>query len=478
MLLLVFLRILVVVVRFVLHPWFREVRMVDVGFSRPAMWLTTVTFSLAACGVGAPSLPIEVPVPSTAAEAPTGFDNRSNGAVDDSTHQADQDAFDEVEEIADGLGPLYNAQACRECHQNPTSGAASQITELRVGHLGPDGRFRNADIPIARGTVTISGRTLVNDRAICPNAAFPDSEIQERVPDTETIRTTRASLNLLGDGLVEAVADETLIEIARAQRRTTRGTIRGQALYVPILEAPGETRIGRFGWKDQHASLLSFSADAYLNEMGITTRLFPDEVTKLCNAASEPNDVPDPDGLDDLDHFARFIRATKAPARDGQLAATPQTRRGSELFEKVGCATCHVRALTTAPAGTKINGGKFTISDALGAKTFHPYSDFLMHNVGTGDGIVVPMLEHYGRRMYQTTWRNFSGEDFHNARFKVRTAPLWSVRLRSRLMHDGASVTLRDAVTRHGGEASEVMHHFEKLSHADQEAILEFLRSL
>src|SRR6058998_2187975 len=77
--------------------------MVDVRFSRPAMWLTTVTFSLAACGVGAPSLPIEVPVPSTAAEAPTGFDNRSNGAVDDSTHQADQDAFYEVEEIAGGL---------------------------------------------------------------------------------------------------------------------------------------------------------------------------------------------------------------------------------------------------------------------------------------------------------------------------------------------------------------------------------------
>src|SRR6058998_2893025 len=143
MLLLVFLRILVVVVRFVLHPWFREVPMVDVGFSRPAMWLTTVTFSLAACGVGAPSLPIEVPVPSTAAEAPTGFDNRSNGAGNDSIHQADQEAFDEVEEIADGLGPLYNAQACRECHQNPTSGGASQITELRVGHLGPDGRFRD-----------------------------------------------------------------------------------------------------------------------------------------------------------------------------------------------------------------------------------------------------------------------------------------------------------------------------------------------
>src|SRR3989440_12498308 len=128
----------------------KEVRMVGVRFSRPAVWLTAMTYTLAACGVGAPAPPIQVPVPSTAAEAATGFDNRSNGAGNDSTHQADQEVFDEVEEIADGLGPLYNAQACRECHQNPTSGGASQITELRVGHLGPDGRFQNADIPIAR----------------------------------------------------------------------------------------------------------------------------------------------------------------------------------------------------------------------------------------------------------------------------------------------------------------------------------------
>src|SRR3989440_2018342 len=298
----------------------RGVAWVGSGFPRPGGGLPAMTYTLAACGVGAPAPPIQVPVPSTAAEAATGFDNRSNGAGNDSTHQADQEVFDEVEEIADGLGPLYNAQACRECHQNPASGGASQITELRVGHLGPDGRFRNADIPIARGTVVISGRTLVNDRAICPNAALPDSEIQERVPDTENIRTMRASLNLLGDGLVEAVADETLIEIARVERRTTRGATRGQALYVPILEAPGVTRIGRFGWKDQHASLLSFSADAYLNEMGFTTRLFPDEVTTLCNAASEPNDTTHADGLADFERFARFVRATKAPARDTVLA--------------------------------------------------------------------------------------------------------------------------------------------------------------
>jgi hypothetical protein len=105
-------------------------------------------------------------------DAPTGFDNKTNGMVDDATHQADQDKFDEVEQLSDGLGPLYNAQSCRECHQSPVSGAASQVTELRVGHQGPDGRFRTPDIPIAHGAEVITGRSLVNDRAICPNA-FP-----------------------------------------------------------------------------------------------------------------------------------------------------------------------------------------------------------------------------------------------------------------------------------------------------------------
>src|SRR5213079_2682029 len=94
-------------------------------------------------------------------DAPTGFDNRSNGMVDDATHQADQAKFDDTETVADGLGPLYNAQSCRECHQNPTSGGTSQVAELRVGHRGKDGRFRNADIAISRGKVVIAGRTLV-----------------------------------------------------------------------------------------------------------------------------------------------------------------------------------------------------------------------------------------------------------------------------------------------------------------------------
>jgi CxxC motif-containing protein (DUF1111 family) len=411
-------------------------------------------------------------------EAPTGFDNKSNGMVDDATHQVDQAKFDETEGVGDGLGPLYNAQSCRECHQNPTSGGTSQITELRVGHQGPDHRFHNPDIPIAHGREIISGRTLVNDRAICPNAAMPATEIQEHVPETENIRTTRVAAGLLGDGFVEALADQTLIDLARKQCKDTRHKICGQALYVPIVEAPGKTGIGRFGWKDQQASLLSFSGDAYLNEMGITTRLFPDEVTKLCNTAPEPNDAPGPDGLDDVDRLARFIRASKAPARDAQLAETPGSRRGSGVFDKIGCATCHMRTLITAPAGTKVNGGTFTIPEALGGKIFYPYSDFLLHNVGTGDGIVVPMVEHYGQKMYQITWNNFSTDDFQTAQNKIRTAPLWGVRFRNRLMHDGVSGTLRDAILRHSGEAGEVTRRFQRLSRSDQEAILEFLSSL
>jgi len=419
-----------------------------------------------------------VSVASQFPEAPTGFDNKSNGIVDDATHQADQAKFDEVEGIDDGLGPLYNAQSCRECHQNPTSGGPSQITELRVGHLGPDKHFRNPEIPIAHGAETITGRSLVNLRAICPSGAFPNTEIQERVPDTESIRTTRLSLNLLGDGFVEALADQTLVDLSHEQCKASHRKICGQVLYVPIVEAPGQTGVGRFGWKDQQASLLSFSGDAYLNEMGITSRLFPDEVTKLCNTASEPNNQPGPDGLADVDHFARFMRATKAPARDAQLAGTPVAKKGSDLFDKIGCATCHVRTLNTAAAGTKINGGTFMIPDALARKTFYPFGDFLLHDVGTGDGIGVAMQEHYGRNMYQIQWKNLSLDSFAKAQNKVRTAPLWGVRLRPQLMHDGQSVTLRDAILRHLGEAEEVTERFRKLKHNDQEALLEFLRSL
>lgn len=417
-------------------------------------------------------------VATQSSDAPTGFDNKSNGMVDDATHQADQTKFDEVEQLSDGVGPLYNAQSCRECHQSPVSGAASQVTELRVGHNGPDGRFRTPEIPIAHGAETITGRSLVNDRAVCPNAAFADKEIQERVPESESIRTLRISLSVLGDGFVEAIADQTLVDLAKQQCNSSRHKICGQVLYVPIVEAPGQMGVGRFGWKDQHASLLSFAGDAYLNEMGITNRLQPNEVTAICSTASQPNDKPGPDGLSDIDRFARFMRATKAPARDSQLAGTAAVQRGAALFNKVGCATCHVDRLTTASAGTKINGGTYTIPPALASVTFYPYGDFLIHDVGTGDGILQATREHYGHRVFQQMAGYLSKQDFESSRNKIRTAPLWGVRLRPRLMHDGSSLTLLEAITRHRGEATHVTQQFQKLKRPDQEALIEFLKSL
>ena len=385
--------------------------------------------------------------PTNPNEAPAEFDGQTNGIVDQATHQADQEKFDEVEDIPDGLGPIYNAQSCRECHQNPVSGGLSQITELRVGHRNSAGKFVNPSVPIADGTAVITGRTLINDRAICPNASFPNIQLQERVPETEKIRTLRTSLNLLGDGFIEAVPDETFKNLAADQCRKSHGKICGKAISVPILEASGTYRIGRFGWKDQHASLLSFAGDAYLNEMGITSRLMPTEVTTLCDTVPDPEDTPGADGLADIDRFARFMRATKAPPRDAQLADTASAKKGSVLFNKVGCAACHVRTLETAPAGTPINGGTFTVPDALGGKQFHPFSDFLLHDVGTGDGIVIPVEEHFGRayREMQPT--------FNITATRMRTPPLWGVRTRSRLMHDGQSLTFEDAILRHRGEA-------------------------
>jgi CxxC motif-containing protein (DUF1111 family) len=410
-------------------------------------------------------------------EAPTGFDNKSNAVVDDQTHASDQANFEQFEAVSDGLGPLFNAQSCRECHQSPVSGGISQVMELRVGHKSPDGKFQSAEIPINHGSEIIKGRSLVNQRAICPNAVFPSTEIQERVPEAETIRTFRTPLGILGDGFVEAVDDSTLISISNRQCKQD-GKICGLIVRVPILESPGETRVGRFGWKSQHASLLSFSGDAYLNEIGITNRLFPDEVTNLCNTVAEPNDRASADGLTDIDRFARFMRATKAPARDAQQAGGATAKAGETLFAKIGCDICHVPTLTTAATGTVINGGKFTIPEALGSKTFHPYSDFLLHDIGTGDGIVVAMEEHYGKRMYQTQWRDLSLEAYQAAANRMRTAPLWGARMQPMLMHDGTSLTFRDAILRHRGEASGVTARFEKLSEADQGAIIEFLKSL
>jgi CxxC motif-containing protein (DUF1111 family) len=371
-------------------------------------------------------------------EAPTGFDNQTNGFVSQSQYEADQAVFNEREEIADGLGPVYNAQSCGECHQNPVAGGISQITELRAGHFDGAVFF---DSP---------GGSLIHSRAV-------DAAIQEVVLDGYEVRAFRTSSNTLGDGFVEAISDETLISIANAQPGQSRGRIAGEVIRVPVLEAGGALRVGRFGWKNQHASLTSFSADAYVNEMGITSPLQP--VEKLSNGASvaDYDTVPDPENNHDVDAFARFMRSTKAPPRTAS-ASTPDAQAGSSTFDQIGCALCHVRSITTAPVGTVINGGTLIVPDALGNKVIHPFSDFLLHNVGTGDGIV-----------------QNGGQQTRN---KLRTPPLWGVRTRNRLMHDGESLSFNNAILRHGGEASGVISNYRRLSDSRRNQLIAFLKNL
>jgi CxxC motif-containing protein (DUF1111 family) len=349
--------------------------------------------------------------------------------------------FNEIEGVADGLGPTYNDVSCGSCHQAPVTGGISQTMELRAGHLS-FGNFVNPP----------GGSSLIQLRAI-------DARIQERMDyaPREDITSLRTSLNVIGDGYIEAIANSALIANRDGQPFFARGT----AISVPVVEAAaGRTRVGRFGWKDQHASLLSFSGDAYLNEMGITSRFDGNNGTVENNslgrsvAAFDTVADPENDG-DDVEAFTNFMRATRAPGR-GRIDL--DVFQGRVLFEKGGCAVCHTPSFTTAPAGTIINAGEFIVPAALGNKVIHPFSDFLLHDIGTGDGIV-----------------QNGGAGTRNM---VRTPPLWGVRTRPQMMHDGESYTFFDVIQRHAGQASFSRNFFNSLAPSDKSDLIDFLLSL
>ena len=341
-------------------------------------------------------------------EAATGFDNQSNGfdvqgpdfatlnednVVAQRSFNDNRFIFEETEGIADGLGLTYNAQSCRECHQNVVTGGASQVVEHRTGRMDNNVFFESL------------GGSLIQSRATAP-------EIVEHVNSEDDIRTCRLSTNILGDGYVEAISNEMLLAIRERQPVSIRGTY----VVVPVLEAGSAARIGRFGWKSQHASLQSFAADAYANEMGIASPLLPEENTssgRFVGFGTAYDPLDEPENTEDVLAFANFMRATKAPPR-GEI--TGEVLGGETLFRNSGCAGCHMPNIRTARPGTPINGGTFTVPAALGSKVIHPYSDFLLHDIGTGDGIP-------------------------------------GLRTRNRLMHDGLTLTLQEAIRRHAAQA-------------------------
>jgi len=395
------------------------------------------------------------PSAAAIADAPTGFDVASNGFAEEFCARQQEMAkspispyidasecafsvaaeeFTGPETEADGLGPVFNAAGCGECHLAPALGGGSQIAERRAG-------FWNGQTFIDH-----PGGSLIHDRAT-------DLSLVETVIESRTnVFTFRGSQSIFGDGYVEAIGNSTLQQIAADQP----AAMRGRMITVPVLEAPGQTRIGRFGWKAQQASLLSFAADAYLNEMGITSPMQPEE------NSSNGNEVPDDGVLDDegvdVELFALFMRSLKAPPRYATLASSQDAIAGSALFDRVGCGVCHTRTMVTAEPGTSINGGALLVARALGNKRIHPFGDFLLHDIGTGDGIV----QNGG-----TATRN-----------RVRTAPLWGLHARTRFMHDFLSHSIEDAIQRHRNQAESSRRAFNALSRAEQRRLLTFLRSL
>ena len=218
--------------------------------------------------------------------------------------------------------------------------------------------------------------------------------------------------------------------------------------------ATGQTKVGRFGWKAQQAHLLSFAGDAYLNEVGITSRLFPTENAPerqgrapraAATLVADPEDVVDPaTGKSDIDHFADYMRMLAPPPT---VPLTDRARAGKQLFNDVNCDSCHIPSMTTGPSSIRM----------LDHKPVPLYSDLLLHDMGSlGDGIV------------QGTARAS----------EMKTAPLWGLRVRTVFLHDGRAATVDAAIRMHDGEASRAADRYKKLSVREQRALLEFLNSI
>jgi CxxC motif-containing protein (DUF1111 family) len=348
--------------------------------------------------------------------------------------QAGKQAFEEEEVAADGLGPVFNGKSCVSCHAQTATGGGSDLLETRFG-LVSDGVF---------DPLTQLGGSLIQSQGI---GLFGGTNfVGEVVPGEANVVARRRTTPLFGLGLVDAVPDDTLEQIASYQQSHLPSTAGRVNAVLDV--ASGKPRIGRFGWKCQDATLATFAGDAYVNEMGVTTPMFPDEncpqgdCSKLVdNPAPEPTNDATNATLDEFTDFMTFL------APPPHLHRSKDAKAGSILFAQIGCADCHVPALQTGPSAVA----------AFDRVTFFPFSDFLLHDMGSlGDGIV--QGDAGGREM--------------------RTAPLWGVRMLTSFLHDGRAGTLPDAILAHDGQGEAAKNRFADLSATQQNQLVAFLKSL
>jgi CxxC motif-containing protein (DUF1111 family) len=334
---------------------------------------------------------------------------------------------------ATGLGPLFNGRSCNECHPN---GSGSAILGHVIGLSGPD-QF-NAGGPV------IQIKALKGFQA-------------EAIPDNIPVATRRSMTNQ-GLGLVGAIPDNALLA-EQASQQNLFPAFAGKANIVTDA-VTGDVRVGRVGQKSQHPNATSFTAEASLREMGLTSFAFRDEEAPYNNPSLLPFD-PRP-GIDDIGgngllDIGFFIDCLAPPENNPPSSSSAQTQvnNGAAIFANIGCAVCHKPAWTT---------GSHNIG-ALSGKTIYPYSDFLLHDMGaSGDGV------------QQGTDSN--GQPIPGS--WMRTTPLWGLRLNSTLWHDG-SLNQGDytgAINKHDGQGAASKAAFNGLSSSQKQALLAFLGSL
>lgn len=343
-----------------------------------------------------------------------------------------REEFTSVETVAGGLGPIFNDVSCVACHHAGGAGGASARTVTRFGRT-VDGRF---------DPMVELGGPLLQERAINP-------QWREHVPASATVVARRLTTPLYGAGLIEAIADEAIV--LQAQRPKPDG-VKGRAALVTD-PTTGLQRVGRFGWKAQHATLLAFSADAYANEMGVTNRLFPQVIlpngrsellARLPQTAGVEDRIDAASGKSGIDRSADFMRLL-APLPAAR--ATAQSIAGARVFEQAGCAACHQPVMYTGPHPVA----------ALSNRPVALYSDLLLHDMGRlGDGIEQPPA---GAR-------------------EMRTAPLWGLRARPAYLHDGRARTVTHAIEAHDGEAAPSRERFKALKVEQQRQLLDFLNTI
>jgi CxxC motif-containing protein (DUF1111 family) len=397
--------------------------------------------------------------------------------------------FEEVEAVADGLGPRMNLDSCAGCHAQPATGGTSPVVNPQVAFARKDGgtdrvpyfitlngpvreaRFQyNADRTRDGGvhnTATITGRTGATGCVLTqPDfaTASANNNLIFRIPTP-----------VFGAGLIEQIPDSAILANQAANPSTKQQLgIRGRPnIAVSGRTITGDTNnngndgtIARFGWKAQNQTLLLFSGEAYNVEMGISNELFQQEREQYskCQYATVPNDVTDtevtttPAGLNAIEKFAFFQRflAPPTPSLDTP-GGTTSISNGQKLFVSTGCALCHTPALTT---------GNSTVA-ALRNQTVNLFSDLLVHAMGPG--LADDILQ-----------GGAQGDEF-------RTAPLWGLGQRIFFLHDGRTKDLIEAIRAHTSagnanfgpsEANAVINNFNQLSERQKQDLLNFLRSL